>query len=70
MLQLLEDRGVFCGWWEVEWDVVEIEVCSVCGPHGMSIWDTHCDSSCRCDLVVALCRVADAVARTSGIEDG
>ena len=61
---------MFRGRWEVEWDVVQIEVGSVCGSHGVSIWDTNCYSSCRRYFVVALCRGADAMAQTSGVEDG
>ena len=61
---------MFCGRGKVEWDVVEIEVGSVGGPHGVSIWDANCYSSCRCFFVVALCGGADAMAQTSGVEDG
>ena len=61
---------MFCGWWEVERDVVEIEVDGVSGLHGISIWDANCYSSCRCFFVVALCGGADAMAQTSGVEDG
>ena len=70
MLQVLEDGCSFCRWWEVDGEMIEVEISSMGGLHGLAIWDTNSDAVCRGSFIITMRVITEAMTGASSIEDG
>ena len=50
--------------------MIEVDISSMGGLHGLAIWDTNSDAVCRGSFIITMRVITEAMTGASSIEDG